>query len=93
MGGFLRHCLCALVHLLWARMKNLKAVPEWRRVIRKAWSIRLSILAGLFAGVDALLPVFSDAVPRWVFAALCIVASIGSIVSRLIAQESVSGPK
>lgn len=59
---------------------------NWKTVLRKAWSIRLGILAGLFSGLEVILPLFADAVPRNVFAILSMVTVLGAVVARLLAQ-------
>ena len=61
-------------------------LPEWKRLIRKAWSIRLVALAGLLSGCEVVLPLFVDAVPRNVFAALSVLAAVGAGVARVVAQ-------
>ena len=60
--------------------------PNWREIFRKAWSIRLGILAGLFSGAEVVLPLFMNEIPRNMFAALSFVAVMGALVARLIAQ-------
>ena len=60
--------------------------PNWREIFRKAWSIRLGVLAGLFSGAEVVLPLFMDSIPRNIFAVLSFVAVMGALVARLIAQ-------
>ncbi len=60
--------------------------PDWQNILRRAWSVRMAVIAGLFSGVEVALPLFSDTMPRNVFAVLALVASIGSIVARTVAQ-------
>ena len=62
-------------------------VPEWKATIQKAWSIRFALLSGLFGGIEAFLPLFSDAVPRGIFAGLCMVTSMGTVISRVVMQK------
>ena len=38
--------------------------PNWREIFKKAWSIRLGVLAGLFSGAEVVLPLFVDSLPR-----------------------------
>jgi len=58
----------------------------WRKVLRKAWSVRLAILSGAFSAAEVVLPMFSDALPRGAFALLSVLAGVGSAVSRVVAQ-------
>ena len=59
---------------------------NWSEIFRKAWSIRLGLLAGLFSGGEVILPLFMDTMPRNIFAALSFVAVMGAVVARLVAQ-------
>lgn len=59
---------------------------NWRAIVRKAWSIRLGVLAGLFSGAEVILPLFMDTMPRHIFASLSFVAVMGAVIARLIAQ-------
>ncbi len=65
-------------------------LPDWRRVLRRAWSIRLSLMAALFTAAEVVVPVFGevlqDVMPRGVFVLLALVASVGAAVARLLAQ-------
>ena len=61
-------------------------IPEWKHVMRKAWSIRLALMAAAFSGFEVVLPIFSEAVPQRVFAALSFTVAIGATLSRLVAQ-------
>ena len=61
--------------------------PEWKLLLRKAWSIRFAVLTGLLAGVEVILPLFADQFPRGIFAALSIATSIAAIVSRVVLQK------
>ncbi|CAN7314738.1 hypothetical protein LJR009_001581 [Bosea sp. LjRoot9] len=68
-------------------------VWNWRRVLKRAWSIRLGILAGLLSGAEVALPLLDGLlpVPKGVFAALSFIATGGALVARFVMQQSVSG--
>lgn len=59
---------------------------NWRYLLRKSWAVRWIALAGLLSGVEVVLPLFSDAMPRNVFAVLSLVATISAVVARLMVQ-------
>jgi hypothetical protein len=61
-------------------------VPNWRRVLRYAWSVRLMLLAALFTALEAVLPFFIDTIPRGIFAALTFVVSGAALIARFVAQ-------
>lgn len=61
-------------------------LPDWPRILQKAWSIRLTLLAGLFSAAEVILPLFIDVLPRHLFVVLAFVAIVGAAVARLVAQ-------
>jgi len=61
-------------------------VNDWKTVFRKAWSIRLALIAAAFSGAEVVLPLLGDNLPRGVFAGLSFVVAIGATVSRIVAQ-------
>lgn len=70
-------------------MRRPKLIPDWKRVLRRAWSIRLMLLAGLLSGLEAILPIVMDAVPwpRWVASAIISTVVGLAFVTRLMAQK------
>lgn len=60
---------------------------NWRTLLRKAWSVRLMVLAFLLTMAEVMLPFFSESVPPRMFAVLSGLAVAGAFVSRLIAQK------
>lgn len=71
----------------------MQLLPDWRRVLRQAWSVRLVVLSGLFAGAEMALPLFMDSMPRNLFAGLSMVAAIGGAVARVVAQPKMERRK
>lgn len=71
-------------------MKRPSLLPEWRRILRRAWSIRLAALAGLLSACEAILPLFGDAMPRGLFAWLTLVTITGAMIARVVAQKGMS---
>lgn len=64
----------------------MKLLPEWKWLLRKAWSIRLIVLSGLLSGCEVVLPLFVDAMPRNIFAGLSLLAAVGSAFARVVDQ-------
>jgi hypothetical protein len=62
-------------------------ISDWKRVLKKAWSMRLMLLAGLLSGCEAVLPMFSDSIPRGVFAMLTMLVIPLAMLARVIAQK------
>ena len=61
-------------------------LPDWRKIARRAWSVRLSIVAAVFTAAEVIVPLFSDVLPRGLFVLLAFSASIGAAIARLVAQ-------
>ena len=61
-------------------------LPDWRKIARRAWSIRLSIVAAIFTAAEVVVPLFGDVLPRGLFVLLAFSASIGAAIARLVAQ-------
>jgi len=68
-------------------MKKPELIPEWKRTLRKAWSIRFILLAGLLTAAEAVLPFFSDKFDKGVFALLSFVAISAALVTRVLVQK------
>lgn len=73
----------------------MKPVADWRRVLRRAWSVRLMIVAAVFSGLEVALPLLDGVFPldRGVFAALSGLATAGAFAARLVAQPSIHDDK
>ena len=64
----------------------MELLPDWKKIVRRAWSIRLSIVAALFSGAEVVLPLFVDVLPRNLFASLSFIAVVGAVVARVVSQ-------
>ena len=62
-------------------------IPNWKRVAKKAWSVRLMYLASILTACEAVLPVISDAVPKGWFAMLTFVVVMGALPTRFLVQK------
>lgn len=65
----------------------MRLLPDWKKILKKAWSIRLIALAGLLSGCELVLPMYSDVIPRGVFAALTVIVAPIAMVARVVAQK------
>ena len=65
---------------------KLSLLVDWRNVLRRAWSIRFSLLAAAFTAAEVVVPIFGDLLPRGLFVLLAFAASIGATVARIVAQ-------
>lgn len=62
-------------------------IPDWRNVLKKAWSVRLMAAASVLSGAEAALPLFSGVLPRGTFAVLLFFVVTGALLSRFLAQK------
>lgn len=67
----------------------MKLYPNWKEILRKAWSIRLAMLATLFSLAQVVIPIYADVLPRDTFAVLTAIATVGVIVARIVWQQDV----
>lgn len=67
----------------------MRLLDDWKDVLRRAWSIRLMLVAGLLSGAEIALPLLEGVlpVPRGAFAALSGIATAAAFVARLMAQR------
>lgn len=67
----------------------MRLLPNWRAVLRKAWSVRLMALAVILSGLEAVAWLAPELLPikgGWLALVACF-ASIGSMVARVFAQK------
>lgn len=69
----------------------MRLVDNWRAVLRRAWSVRLMLLAGLLSGVEAALPFISEVIPMNPRALGVLTAGVVmlAVVARLVAQPTI----
>ena len=71
----------------------MRLIDDWKKVLRYGWSIRLSVLAGLLSGLEIVLPMFGDELPRRLFAALMFSVTVAAFIARLTAQPKMKDRK
>lgn len=71
----------------------MKLVPDWRRVLARAWSIRLITIAFVLTTAEVALPLADGLlpIPPGTFAVLSGLATAAAFCARLIVQKSVRG--
>jgi hypothetical protein len=62
-------------------------LPDWKRILRKAWSVRLIVLAAIFSGAEVVVPLFYDAIPRNAFAVLSGITTAAALIARVMMQK------
>jgi hypothetical protein len=70
-------------------LSNFSLYPNWKDILRKAWSIKFMIIAGLLSAGEVVIPLFGDVIPRNLFASLSGFFCCAAFVARLVAQKGV----
>lgn len=60
---------------------------NWKRILTRAWSIRLIVLAGLLTGLEVALPYLPIAMPPAWFGTASLVTSALATIARITAQR------
>ncbi|MBO6510598.1 MAG: hypothetical protein JJ979_19310 [Roseibium sp.] len=60
---------------------------DWKRIIQRAWSVRLIVLAGVFSGAEVAMPYLGEVFEPGLMAGLSAVATAGAFMTRLLAQK------
>lgn len=61
--------------------------PDYKRILKRAWSVRFIVLAGIFSTAEAVLPLFANELPRSLFSVATAVAVTGALVARITVQK------
>lgn len=67
----------------------MKFYDNWKEILRRSWSLRFIILAGILSGLEVILPFFSEDIPKNIFAVLSFVAVAAAFIARLVAQRGI----
>lgn len=62
-------------------------LKNWKEILIKAWSVRLSLLSAFFGGIEVLLSITDFGMPQGVFASLSFLFAVLTPISRLLAQK------
>lgn len=70
----------------------MRLLDDWKLLIKRAWSVRLSLLAALLGAVEVGVQLWAPG-QGGKAAALAAVVSLAATVSRLVAQPKMRGEK
>lgn len=65
-------------------------LPKWREVLRRAWSVRLIVIAALLSGFEVALPFLPLSIPDGIFAAMAVFVAAAAFAARLLAQKGLT---
>lgn len=68
----------------------MKLIDNWQSVYHRLWSVRLSLLAALAAGIEVGFNYWATGKPAWI-AGTAMVISLGAAAARIVAQPTVTG--
>lgn len=73
----------------------MRLISDWRRVFRRAWSVRLIALAAVLTGAEIALPLLEGLLPLppRTFALLSGLAAAGAFIARFVAQPEIHEEK
>ena len=71
---------------------RLQLIENWRVVLRRAWSVRLIVLAALLTGAETAIGVMTalsvqPPIPPGIFAGLAGLVSMAALAARFVAQQ------
>jgi hypothetical protein len=67
----------------------MQLINDWKRKFPRLWSVRLALLAAVMSSLEVGMNVYINGQPP-MFATLAVVISMGSAISRVIAQPSLA---
>lgn len=67
-------------------MKRPHLLADWRRVLRRAWSVRLALLSAALSAAEFAVPFFAPDRPSRSFAAAAAGLALAAAVARIVAQ-------
>lgn len=64
----------------------MKLIDNWRRELRRLWSIRVAAFWGAVSGLLLIWPALADSIPIWAYAVGGITVSMSFAVARFLKQ-------
>jgi len=66
---------------------------DWKTIVKRAWSVRLMLLAGLLMGVEAALPLVEYwlPIPPFILSIVTIFVVAAAFIARLLVQKNMLG--
>lgn len=64
----------------------MRLIDDWRRTVKRAWSVRLALLSGALSAIEFALPFMAPTVPSRRFAAAAAAVALAAAIARVVAQ-------
>lgn len=72
-------------------------IPDWKSIIKKAWSVRFMALAAFLSGLESIAAIAGDSIakqfPTGLYAAVVGVITSLALVARILAQNEAKDDK
>jgi len=65
----------------------MKLYDNWRELVRRTWSIRFIVLAGILSGCEVALPLLGHKIEPGIFAGLSMFFTAAAFIARLVVQK------
>lgn len=72
------------------KRKKIRLNSDYKNIIKYAWSIKFAVLAGIFSGIQVVLPLFMEVFNPIYFAVLSFLSAVAVVISRVIAQKELN---
>lgn len=74
------------------KIMNLRLHPDWKAILKHAWSVRLIVITAILTGAEAALPFVTEFVSAnpVVWALITFSVTVAALISRIVAQKDVS---
>lgn len=67
----------------------MKLYSNWKDIVKRAWSIKFIVLAGILSAFEVVLPLYFDLFDRGTFAALSFISVAAAFIARIVAQKDI----
>jgi hypothetical protein len=67
----------------------MRLYDNWREILRRSWSLRFIIIAGVLSGCEIVLPMVSYWFEPGTLAALTFTFTAAAFIARLVAQRGI----
>lgn len=71
----------------------MELLADWKKVFRKAWSVRLALLSAVLSGVEIGVQLLASARPTPYFAMAAAVSSMAAGIARVVSQPKMHDEK
>lgn len=71
----------------------MRVLSDWRWLLRRAWSVRLALLAAVLSAIEIFVQLLAATRPTPWFAMAAALTSLAAALARIVAQPHATPPK